>query len=87
MRFALGGQAIDLTPNEFRLLRFLHQRAGRVCTREQCAEAIWGSDYVPGMDADALDRVVSNLRGKLRRHDPEVDLLRTRSGIGYELVP
>lgn len=86
MRFSLGPHAIDLTPNEFRLLRFLHQHAGQVCSREQCAVAIWGADYAPGWDADALDRVVSNLRGKLRRIDP-ADLVRTRPGIGYVLVP
>jgi DNA-binding response OmpR family regulator len=86
LRFSLGSQPLDLTPNEFRLLHFLHQHAGQVCTREQCAEAIWGPDYVPGWDADALDRVVSNLRGKLRRLD-SAELIRTRPGLGYELVP
>ena len=86
MRFTLGDQLVELTPNEFRLLRFLHQHAGMMCTREQCAAAIWGPDYAPGWDADALDRVVSNLRGKLRRLDP-AELIRTRPGLGYELVP
>lgn len=86
MRFLLGSQPVELSPNEFRLLRYLHQHAGQVRTREQCAEAIWGADYAPGWDADALDRVVSNLRGKLRRIDP-AELIRTRPGLGYELVP
>jgi hypothetical protein len=86
MRFSLAGQPVELTPNEFRLLRVLHAHAGQVHTREQCAEAIWGADYAPGWDADALDRVVSNLRGKLRRIDP-AELIRTRAGVGYELTP
>ena len=86
LRFSLGPHPVELTPNEFRLLRFLHQHAGQVRTREQCAAAIWGPDYAPGWDADALDRVVSNLRGKLRRLDP-AELIRTRPGVGYELVP
>lgn len=86
LRFTLGGQAVELTPNEFRLLRFLYQHVGQVCTREQCAVAIWGPDYVPGWDAAALDRAISNLRGKLRRVEPE-ELIRTRAGLGYELVP
>jgi DNA-binding response OmpR family regulator len=86
MRFMLDDQFVELTPNELRLLRFLHQHAGVVCTREQCATAIWGPDYAPGWDADALDRVISNLRGKLRRLDP-AELIRTRPGLGYELVP
>lgn len=86
LRFFLGAQPLELTPNEFRLLRFLHQHAGQVRTREQCAEAIWGQDYVPGWDAATLDRVVSNLRRKLRQTDP-ADLIRTRPGLGYELIP
>jgi DNA-binding response OmpR family regulator len=86
LRFSLGGQPVELTPNEFRLLRFLHQHAGQVRTREQCAEAIWGPDYAPGWESDALDRVVSNLRGKLRRLDAG-ELIRTRPGLGYELIP
>jgi DNA-binding response OmpR family regulator len=86
LRFSLGGQPVELTPNELRLVRFLHQHAGQVRTREQCAEAIWGPDYAPGWESDALDRVVSNLRGKLRRLDPS-ELIRTRPGLGYELIP
>ena len=86
LRFTLGGQPLELTPNELRLLRFLHEHAGQVGTREQCAEAIWGPDYAPGWDADALDRVVSNLRGKLRKVDP-AEVIRTRPGLGYELIP
>jgi DNA-binding response OmpR family regulator len=86
MRFSLGAEPVDLTPNEFRLLRELHAHAGQVRTREQCAEAIWGPDYAPGWESDALDRVVSNLRGKLRRLDP-AEIIRTRPGVGYELAP
>ena len=87
MRFFLGPQPLELTPNELRLLRYLYDRAGQVCSREQCAEAIWGPNYHPGADADALDRVISNLRGKLRRLDPDAELIRTRPVLGYELVP
>ena len=86
LRFSLAGQPLELTPNELRLLRFLHQGAGQVRTREACAVAIWGEEYAPGWEADALDRVVSNLRGKLRRLDP-ADVIRTRPGLGYELMP
>ncbi len=85
LHFFLGLQPLELTPNEFRLLRFLHQHAGQLRTREQCAEAIWGPDYVPGWDAATLDRVVSNLRRKLRNADP-TELIRTRPGLGYELI-
>ncbi|MCC6791778.1 MAG: winged helix-turn-helix domain-containing protein, partial [Thermomicrobiales bacterium] len=70
-----------------RLLRLLHDRAGLLCPRHECAAAIWGTDYLPGMDAGALDRVVSNLRRKLREVDPAADLILTRPALGYELRP
>lgn len=87
MRFILGESPLELTPNEFRLLRHVYTHAGALCSREACAAAIWGADYPPGYDADTLDRVVSTLRAKLRRAAPDVDLLRTRPGLGYLLEP
>ncbi|HEY7035918.1 MAG TPA: FHA domain-containing protein [Thermomicrobiales bacterium] len=86
LRFAFDSRPLDLTPNEFRLLLHLYRRLGAVCSRESCAAAIWGDDYPPGRDADALDKVVSTLRGKLRRLDPAADLVQTRPGYGYTLV-
>jgi DNA-binding response OmpR family regulator len=85
MTFTLGNSPLDLTPAQFRLLHHLYQFAGEVCTRESCAAALWGHDYDPGMDADALDRAFSTLRGQLRRVDAEADLIETRRGLGYVL--
>jgi hypothetical protein len=87
LRFLLDAEPLELTPNELRLLRYLFAHAGAVCPREACAAAIWGPDFPPGYDADTLDRVVSTLRGKLRRAAPDTDLLHTRPGLGYTLDP
>lgn len=87
MTFFLKQMPIDLTPAQFRLLHHLYQHAGEVCTRESCAQAIWGRDYDPGLDADALDRAMSNLRGQLRQVDSDADLIETRRGLGYVLHP
>jgi DNA-binding response OmpR family regulator len=84
MRFFLEQQPADLTPAQFRLLHHLYQHAGQVCTRESCAQAIWGRDYDPGLDADALDRTINSLRAKLRQLGP-ADLIETRRGLGYVL--
>lgn len=84
--FLLNGQALDLPPGQFRLLLHLHRNLGALCSRESCAEAIWGRDYDPGLDAEALDRAVSNLRAALRRADPSADLIQTRRGLGYVLL-
>jgi DNA-binding response OmpR family regulator len=85
MRFALGGTCLDLTPNQLRLLRCLDRHRGQVCGREQCAEAVWGTHYAPGMESTTLDRLVSTLRAALRRADPGYRAIVTRPGLGYLL--
>ena len=40
MRFSLGSTRLDLTPNQFRLLRRLNRNRGEVCSRDECAEAV-----------------------------------------------
>jgi hypothetical protein len=87
MRFYLGRTALDLTPTQFRLLLHLHRNAGRLCTRESCAEAIWGADYAPGLDADALDKVISGIRARARQADPSASVIVTRAGLGYSVEP
>lgn len=84
--FYLGAQPLELTPGQHRLLTHLYRHLGELCTREACAEAIWGRDYDPGLDAEALDRAVSNLRGVLRRAGQAGELLQTRRGMGYTLL-
>lgn len=83
--FSLNRQPLDLTPTQSRLLRHLYLNAGSVCNRQSCAEAIWDREYDPSMDAAALDKVVSTLRGRLGEIDPKADLIETRRGVGYIL--
>jgi DNA-binding winged helix-turn-helix (wHTH) protein len=85
MTFSLDKKSLELTPAQFRLLFHLYQHAGDICTRESCAEALWGRDYDPGLDAEALDRAISNLRHKLREIKPETEMLKTARGLGYIL--
>jgi len=86
MTFFLEEQPVDLTPAQFHLLHYLYQHAGTVCTREGCAQAMWGRDYDPQLDTEALDRAVSNLRGQLRKIT-KAELIETRRGLGYLLKP
>jgi hypothetical protein len=86
LTFWLNGQPLDLTKSQYRLLLHLYRNLGAVCSRENCAEALWGRDFDPGMDAGALDQAINSLRRALRQVDPELDLIRTRRGLGYELV-
>lgn len=85
MRFYLGQRPVELTPLQFRLLLHLYQQRGRVCAREECAEAIWGPDFTPGNDATPLDRLVSTTRLALREVNPTTRLIETRPGLGYQL--
>jgi hypothetical protein len=85
MTFYLNQQPVHLTPAQFRLLHHLFLHMGSVCSRESCAEAIWGRAYDPGLDASALDRIISDLRGRLRNIDQEANLIETRRGQGYVL--
>ncbi len=84
--FFLGAQPLDLTPGQHRLLSQLYHHMGELVSREACAVAIWGRDYDPGLDAEALDRAVSNLRAALRRAGHAAELLQTRRGMGYVLL-
>jgi DNA-binding response OmpR family regulator len=85
MTFFLDQKPIDLSPVQFRLLHHLYEHAGSVCTRTSCAEAIWGRAYDHGLDAEALDRTVSNLRRQLVQIDPTADLIEMRQTLGYVL--
>jgi two-component system, OmpR family, phosphate regulon response regulator PhoB len=81
-RVTRGGRAIDLGPTEYRLLEFLMERPGRVFSREQLLDGVWGSDIY--IDERTVDVHVGRLRKALNRGD-EVDPIRTVRGSGYAL--
>jgi DNA-binding response OmpR family regulator len=74
---------LDLTRLEFDLLHTLLVHPGRVLSREQLLEHVWGYDY-PG-DARAVDSAVKRLRAKLRAAGPQADCITAVRGIGYKL--
>ena len=77
-----AGRAIDLGPTEFRLLEFLMERPGRVFSREQLLDGVWGRDVY--IDERTVDVHVGRLRKALNRgHDS--DPIRTVRGAGYAL--
>jgi two-component system, OmpR family, phosphate regulon response regulator PhoB len=81
-RVSRNGHAIDLGPTEFRLLEFLMERPGRVFSREQLLDGVWGRDVY--IDERTVDVHVGRLRKALNRghHD---DPIRTVRGAGYAL--
>jgi two-component system KDP operon response regulator KdpE len=78
----LDGQPLELTRREFAFLAFLARHAGRICTHRMILEAVWDSHY--DEDARYLREYAYRLRKKLG--DEHGELLRTRPGIGYQLV-
>lgn len=74
-----AGEVIDLSPTEYRLLRYLLINAGRVLSRSQILDHVWEYDF--GGDASVLETYVSYLRRKIDRFDPP--LLQTVRGVGY----
>ncbi|MGQ4274860.1 phosphate regulon transcriptional regulator PhoB [Terrihabitans sp. B22-R8] len=79
-RVRRSGREIDLGPTEFRLLEFLMQTPGRVFSREQLLDGVWGHDVY--IDERTVDVHVGRLRKSInrgRRPDP----IRTVRGSGY----
>lgn len=76
------GKEIPLTATEFRLLRLLLERAGRVQTRGQLLTDVWG--YAEDIDSRTVDTHIRRLRRKL---GSEADRIETVIGVGYRLRP
>ena len=81
-RVARGGREIALGPTEFRLLEFLMQSPGRVFSREQLLDSVWGREVY--IDERTVDVHVGRLRKALNRGH-ELDPIRTVRGSGYSL--
>jgi DNA-binding response OmpR family regulator len=78
----LSGRPLDLTFKEFELLKYLAQHPGRVFTREQLLQEVWGYDYFGG--TRTVDVHVRRLRAKL---GPEHEqLIGTVRNVGYRFV-
>jgi DNA-binding response OmpR family regulator len=79
----LHGRALDLTFKEFELLKFLAQSPGRVFSRSQLLQEVWGYDYFGG--TRTVDVHVRRLRAKLgAEHEA---LIGTVRNVGYRFVP
>ena len=81
-RVSRGGHVVDLGPTEYRLLEFLMERPGRVFSREQLLDGVWGSETY--IDERTVDVHVGRLRKAINR-GRMVDPIRTVRGAGYAL--
>lgn len=79
---AVRGQTIAMPLKEFDLLELLVRNAGRVLTRGQIIDRVWGSDYVG--DTKTLDVHVKRLRAKIEEDPRSPTLILTVRGLGYK---
>jgi DNA-binding response OmpR family regulator len=77
-RVRRNGDSVHLTPTEFDLVHYLAVRPGRVATREELLEQVWGYEIPSG--ARTVDSHVRSLRRKLG-----ADVIRTVHGVGYAI--
>lgn len=77
-----GGQVIPLTPRELNLLEVLMRTPGRVFTRTQLLERVWGYDFDP--QTNLVDVNIQRLRKKIDA-SAEAPLLETVRGVGYRM--
>ncbi len=80
---SVGTEPVALPLKEFELLELLMRHAGRVLTRGQLIDRIWGSNYVG--DGKTLDVHIKRLRGKIEVDPSNPSLLQTVRGLGYRL--
>ena len=80
---SVNGIPVSLPLKEFELLEFLMRNAGRVLTRMQLIDRVWGSDYVG--DTKTLDVHIKRLRAKIETDPASPTLIQTVRGLGYKM--
>lgn len=79
---SLNGVEVELSPTEYRLLKFLMERSEKVVAKEVLLDAIWGMGFATG--ATVVDTYISYLRRKL--HTADWNGIRTVRGVGFQLT-
>lgn len=79
----IQGQEVQLTPNEYELLRLFVIHAGKVLTHRHLLREVWGAEY--GDEYHMLHVNISNLRRKIERDSARPQYIITEPGVGYRL--
>lgn len=81
MQVFINGESCDLTTNEFKLVQYLEQNAGRVCSRDELLSKVW--NYAFSGDVRTVDVTVRRTRKKIEPNQPKYKYIMTRRGSGY----
>lgn len=79
----VNGKHVDLSPTEFKLLRFLSRRPGRVYTRDQILDHVWGESFV---EPRTVDVHIKRLRAHIEKNIGEPRYILTVRGVGYKFA-
>ena len=80
---SVNGESVNLPLKEFELLEFLMRNSGRVLTRGQLIDRVWGGDYVG--DTKTLDVHIKRLRSKIEKDPANPIIINTVRGLGYKM--
>ena len=80
---SVNNESVSFPLKEFELLEFLMRNAGRVLTRMQLIDRVWGSDYVG--DTKTLDVHIKRLRAKIESDPANPVIIQTVRGLGYKM--
>lgn len=75
-----GNKAIELTGKEYEVFEYLMQNKGKVISKEQILEHLWGFDYLGG--SNIVEVLVKNIRKKISPND-STSIIQTKRGLGY----
>jgi len=78
----VGAESVELSPTEFKLLRYLMLNPNRVLSKAQILDHVWEYDF--NGDAGIVESYISYLRRKLDQHSTE-PMIQTKRGFGYML--
>jgi two-component system KDP operon response regulator KdpE len=83
-KVTISGEAVELTPTEFRLLAYLARNRGRVVLHQTLLREVWGPEYAN--ELDYLRLYVSYLRRKIEKDPTNPDIIKTAWGQGYYIT-
>jgi len=81
----LNRRLVSLSPKEFALLAFLHERRNQVCSKDEIGRAVW-PEYHEGIYDYQIENLMRRLRSRLEPDPANAQLLLTVRGQGYKLV-
>jgi len=79
-----AGQALDLSPREFRILKFFIERRGQVVSRDRLLDGVWSHDGFPS--TRTVDTHIAKLRQKIEERPDNPQHLITIHGVGYKFI-